>query len=127
MWRLDPLFWDFMGDLIDQRYALRASAFYAFFGHHLCFLWLKTTTYSLCKISPYKLLIHFRIFHRCNQETTVRGYTIPKDTYIMPHLDAVLLSEKIWGDPHRFRPERFIDSQGNLLIPAEFIPFSLGT
>lgn len=48
------------------------------------------------------------------QTTTLAGYTIPKDTYIIPNLDSVLHSEKTWGDPHTFRPERFIDAQGKL-------------
>ena len=56
----------------------------------------------------------------------MRGYTIPKDTFIMPHLDSALLSEKIWGDPHNFRPERFIDGKGNLMNPEELVPFSMG-
>ena len=81
---------------------------------------------------PYfSLIIHLiyqpRLFHRCTEETTVRGYTIPKDTHVIPHLDSVLRSEKIWGDPLNFRPERFIDNKGNLLNPEEFIPFLIGT
>ncbi|RUS76396.1 hypothetical protein EGW08_015847, partial [Elysia chlorotica] len=71
-------------------------------------------------------IVPLGLFHRCTEETTVRGYTIPKDTYIMPHLDSALLSEKIWGDPHNFRPERFIDGKGNLLNPEELVPFSMG-
>ncbi|KAK3797172.1 hypothetical protein RRG08_015147 [Elysia crispata] len=71
-------------------------------------------------------ILPFGLFHRCTEETTLRGYTIPKDTLIMPHLDAVLLSEKIWGDPLNFRPERFIGPQGNLLNPEQLAPFSMG-
>ena len=56
----------------------------------------------------------------------MRGYTIPKDTIILPHLDGVLLSEAVWGDPQVFRPERFIDNKGNLLNPDELVPFSMG-
>lgn len=56
----------------------------------------------------------------------MRGYTIPKGTQIVPHLDSVLQDKKIWGDPEVFRPERFIDSAGNLIKFEEFIPFSLG-
>ena len=86
------------------------------------------TTDSYChkSLGTTLFLCHPRLFHRCTEETTVRGYTIPKDTHIMPHLDAVLLSEKIWGDPQNFRPDRFIDESGNLLNPEELIPFSLG-
>lgn len=71
-------------------------------------------------------IIPFGLFHRCNQETTLRGYTIPKDTHIMTHLDAVLHNEQTWGDPQNFRPERFIGPKGNLLNPEELAPFSIG-
>ncbi|KAK3738905.1 hypothetical protein RRG08_006473 [Elysia crispata] len=49
-----------------------------------------------------------RITHRCNKETTVAGYTIPKDVQILFHLDSVMLDDKIWGNAKIFRPERFL-------------------
>lgn len=33
---------------------------------------------------------------------------------------------KIWGDPENFRPERFLDSDGNLLKTDHTIGFSAG-
>ena len=56
----------------------------------------------------------------------MRGYTIPKDTLIIPHLDAVLMDEKIWGDPNNFRPERFLNAKGAVTEPEQFVVFSLG-
>ncbi|XP_059157596.1 cytochrome P450 2C15-like [Physella acuta] len=77
-------------------------------------------TQRIASIVPYSL-IHF-----CNQDATVAGYTIPKGTQILPNLDAVLMDEKIWGDPRNFRPERFLDEQGNIKNREELIPFSIG-
>ncbi|KAK3733030.1 hypothetical protein RRG08_002632 [Elysia crispata] len=71
-------------------------------------------------------IVPLGLFHTCIQETSVRGYTIPKDTLIMTHLDGVLLSEQLWGDPQNFRPERFIDEKGNLQSPDHFVAFSMG-
>ncbi|KAH9489492.1 Cytochrome P450 2C3 [Bulinus truncatus] len=65
--------------------------------------------------------------HTCPRDVTVRGYTIPKGSFIMPNLDSVLHDEKIWGhDVMSFRPERFIDHDGQLKNYDELIPFSVG-
>ncbi|KAH9489487.1 Cytochrome P450 2C3 [Bulinus truncatus] len=65
--------------------------------------------------------------HTCTRDVSVRGYTIPKGSLIMPCLDSVLHDEKIWGhDVMIFRPERFIDHDGQLKNYDELIPFSVG-
>ena len=33
---------------------------------------------------------------------------------------------ELWDDPEQFRPERFIGSDGKLLLPDHFIPFCTG-
>ncbi|CAG5120658.1 unnamed protein product [Candidula unifasciata] len=71
-------------------------------------------------------IVPFSLVHMCTADTTVLGYFIPKGTVIFPNLDAVLLDKKTWGDPLNFRPERFLDAEGNLVIPEQFVPFSLG-
>ncbi|GFR80902.1 cytochrome P450 2U1, partial [Elysia marginata] len=81
---------------------------------------------TIMETQRFASIIPFGLFHRCNEDTRIGGYTIPKDTHVMTHLDAVLHSEDIWGDPQNFRPERFIGEQGNLLSPEELAPFSLG-
>ncbi|XP_025097333.1 cytochrome P450 2J6-like [Pomacea canaliculata] len=54
------------------------------------------------------------------------GYTIPKGTLVIPNLDSVMRDPETWGDPDRFRPERFIGEDGKLWRQEEFIPFSMG-
>nr|XP_006819614.1 PREDICTED: cytochrome P450 20A1-like [Saccoglossus kowalevskii] len=46
---------------------------------------------------------------RVNTEanTTVQGYTIPKNTPIVQALGVVHMDEKIWPEPDRFDPDRF--------------------
>lgn len=34
--------------------------------------------------------------------------------------------DESWGDPDDFRPERFINEEGSIVIPDRFIPFSYG-
>jgi methyl farnesoate epoxidase/farnesoate epoxidase len=45
---------------------------------------------------------------------------------LLPNLSSVLLDPEYWGDPEVFRPERFLDSEGNLVKEERFIPFGLG-
>lgn len=63
---------------------------------------------------------------RNTRETTIGGYTIPKDTTILINLHPSFTSTEIWGDPETFRPERFLDSNGELIFYPDFIPFGLG-
>lgn len=37
-----------------------------------------------------------------------------------------VLMDYFWDDSEAFRPERFIDDQGKLTIPEQFLPFSFG-
>ncbi|XP_078699158.1 steroid 17-alpha-hydroxylase/17,20 lyase-like [Branchiostoma floridae x Branchiostoma belcheri] len=60
-------------------------------------------------------------------DTTLRGYHIPKGTWIIPNLWALHHDPAIWGDPHTFRPERFLDEDGRLISkPSALMPFSVG-
>lgn len=40
------------------------------------------------------------------------GYEIKKGTALMFNVFAVHFDEKLWGDPHNFRPERFLTPDG---------------
>ncbi|KAH9510280.1 cytochrome P450 2 sub U member 1 [Bulinus truncatus] len=71
-------------------------------------------------------IVPLSIPHVCNADTIVAGYTIPKGAVVLPNLDAVLRSKEIWGDPETFRPERFLDEQGDIVKREELIPFSIG-
>uniref|UniRef100_A0A0B7AM89 Cytochrome P450 n=2 Tax=Arion vulgaris TaxID=1028688 RepID=A0A0B7AM89_9EUPU len=67
------------------------------------------------------------IAHECNTDITIRNYTLPKGTIIIPNIDSVSYDEKIWGENvHTLKPERFIDDNGKLKNPEEFIPFGIG-
>lgn len=64
--------------------------------------------------------------HAVAKEKFLKGYRIPGDAVILPNLDSLMMDEDVWGDPHAFRPDRFLNSDGRLLLPHEFIPFFLG-
>ena len=70
--------------------------------------------------------------HRCITDVEISGHFIPKDTRIFTNLWGLHHDPDVWGDPERFRPERFLDNDGHL-VPADHIyrknllPFGAGT
>lgn len=72
-------------------------------------------------------IIPLSVIRACSNDFVIRGYTIPKGSYIAPNLESVLFDEKFWGSDSRvFNPDRFIDEKGLLKKPEEFIPFGVG-
>ncbi|XP_059161813.1 cytochrome P450 2J4-like [Physella acuta] len=75
----------------------------------------------------FSCMVPYSVPHSCYRDVEVNGYTIPKGTFIIPNLTSILHDEKIWGeDVMSFRPERFLDVNGKLKNPEEFVAFSLG-
>lgn len=68
----------------------------------------------------------FSIPHRALKDTTLQGYDIPKDTMVIANFNGVLMNKEFWGDPEVFRPERFIDSEGKIVVPDYYLPFGFG-
>ncbi|KAI1693369.1 cytochrome p450 domain-containing protein [Ditylenchus destructor] len=74
----------------------------------------------MCNLLPQNL------FHRTMRDVELNGYILPKTTNVVPQISCVLFDEKIFPEPHRFKPERFLDKNGQLLKVEELIPFSIG-
>ncbi|KAL3883906.1 hypothetical protein ACJMK2_030136 [Sinanodonta woodiana] len=64
--------------------------------------------------------------HATTRDVYFRGFRIPKESSILINLDSILHDCDIFNDPGVFRPERFLDSSGQVRKPKEFIPFSCG-
>ncbi|XP_070826389.1 cytochrome P450 2F3-like [Chaetodon trifascialis] len=71
-------------------------------------------------------IVPMSIPHYALQDFSFRGYTIPKDTVIIPLLHSVLKEEKLWATPWSFNPEHFLDENGNFKKNPAFLPFSAG-
>ena len=59
-------------------------------------------------------------------DVVFEGYRIPKDTPVVFNLDSVLKDPDIFENPSQFNPGRFIDADGNVFQPKQFIPFGIG-
>ncbi|XP_043190188.1 methyl farnesoate epoxidase-like [Amphibalanus amphitrite] len=64
--------------------------------------------------------------HSTTCDTTLAGYTIPKDTFVYMHLQEIHMDPEYWGDPEAFRPERFLTADGAVRHDERLIPFGVG-
>ncbi|KYO32889.1 cytochrome P450 2K4-like [Alligator mississippiensis] len=64
--------------------------------------------------------------HMTTVDVTLKGYFIPKGTYIIPFLGSVLKDKSQWEKPDTFYPEHFLDSEGKFVKKEAFLPFSAG-
>ncbi|XP_053917578.1 cytochrome P450 2K1 [Cuculus canorus] len=64
--------------------------------------------------------------HETVADVTLKGYFIPKGTYIIPLLTSVLHDKSQWEKPDMFYPEHFLDAKGKFVKRDAFMPFSAG-
>ncbi|XP_045592688.1 cytochrome P450 2U1 [Procambarus clarkii] len=64
--------------------------------------------------------------HGNPEETTLDGYRIPKRTWIIGNIWGIHWDKKVWSDPENFRPERFLDENGQVIRSEHVLPFSVG-
>ncbi|CAJ0962449.1 unnamed protein product, partial [Mesorhabditis belari] len=61
-----------------------------------------------------------------SEEVVVKGYKIPAGTIMVPQICSVLYDEKIFPDPYKFDPNRFLKPDGSYQNRPELVPFSVG-
>jgi len=71
-------------------------------------------------------LVPINFNHRTMCDVEINGYKLPKGTVIVPQICCVLFDEKVFPDPEYFLPERFIDTNNQVIKFDEFVPFSVG-
>lgn len=45
---------------------------------------------------------------------------------VIANFNGVLMDKEFWHDPEVFRPDRFIDKDGKLQVPDQYLPFGFG-
>ena len=64
--------------------------------------------------------------HATTEDTNLRDFFIPKDTMIIANMYSIHRDPKLWEEPEKFNPERFLDDDGKFTKREEFKPFSSG-
>ena len=64
--------------------------------------------------------------HAASEDTSLLGYYIPKGTLLFPNIYSALMDPTYWNEPKSFKPERFLDSKGELVENHAQIPFGTG-
>ncbi|XP_054675971.1 cytochrome P450 2K6-like [Grus americana] len=78
------------------------------------------------EIQRFANILPLNLPHETTTDVTLKGYFIPKGTYIIPLLASVLRDKSQWEKPDIFYPEHFLDSEGKFVKKDAFIPFSAG-
>uniref|UniRef100_A0A0D9Z4N9 Cytochrome P450 n=1 Tax=Oryza glumipatula TaxID=40148 RepID=A0A0D9Z4N9_9ORYZ len=69
----------------------------------------------------------FLLPHQAETTTQVGGYTVSKGTRVLVNVWAIGRDSKVWSDPDKFMPERFLQSEVDLRgRDFELIPFGSG-
>uniref|UniRef100_A0A6M2DMS5 Putative cytochrome n=1 Tax=Xenopsylla cheopis TaxID=163159 RepID=A0A6M2DMS5_XENCH len=84
------------------------------------------TEACLREVMRLETLVPMNLPHRSQTDTTLKGYNIPKNTFIMTNLWNMHRDPELWGDGDVFRPERFLDSRGFLKKKDITMPFGAG-
>ena len=63
---------------------------------------------------------------RNHEECEIFGYRIPKNSIILSNIWAVHMDPHLWKDPEDFRPERFLNENGEMDRKEYLVPFSMG-
>lgn len=63
--------------------------------------------------------------HATLDDASIAGYRIPRGTQVLPNLYGIHMNPKLWHEPDRFDPSRFIVND-KAQKPDYFMPFSVG-
>jgi len=79
----------------------------------------------IMEIQRHACIVPLGLRHKIERDLMVNGQRIPAGTEVSP-LMAEILKGDTWEEGNLFRPERFLDEEGFVRKPEQFIPFSIG-
>ncbi|KAH6800414.1 hypothetical protein C2S52_000878 [Perilla frutescens var. hirtella] len=77
-------------------------------------------TFRVCPVGP------MLVPHESSSDCTVGGYRVPRGTMLLVNLWAMQSDPKLWDEPMKFKPERFIDFEGKKEGAFLLMPFGYG-
>ncbi|TKS85280.1 Cytochrome P450 1B1 [Collichthys lucidus] len=80
------------------------------------------------EVMRFTSFIPLTIPHSTTTDTSIMGYTIPKNTVVFINQWSVNHDPTLWSNPETFDPERFLDENGTLNkdLTSKVLIFSLG-
>ncbi len=86
---------------------------------------LPFTEATIMELQRIRAILPVSIMHMTSQEVTVNGYNLPKGTFVINHIQAIHDNEKVFPNPEKFDPTRFI-KDGQFQPHPHIIPFGTG-
>ncbi|XP_051940449.1 cytochrome P450 2U1 isoform X1 [Hippocampus zosterae] len=87
---------------------------------------LPFTEATIMEVQRLTSVVPLGIPHMASKTTDFRGFTIPQGTVLLPNLWSVHRDPAVWDQPESFRPQRFLDDEGQLAKKECFMPFGIG-
>ncbi|WCJ44260.1 Cytochrome P450 76T24 [Euphorbia peplus] len=88
------------------------------------FPYLQATIKEIFRLHP---AVPFLVPHKAESDVEIGGFKIPKNAEILVNVWAMRRDGKIWKNPNRFEPERFLESKIDVKgRDFELIPFGAG-
>uniref|UniRef100_H9GFQ5 Uncharacterized protein n=1 Tax=Anolis carolinensis TaxID=28377 RepID=H9GFQ5_ANOCA len=78
------------------------------------------------EIHRYRFPSIIGIARKTTRDVHMRGFIIPKGTFIAPNMRSVLVDDEYWETPFEFNPNHFLDKDGNFVARKEFLGFGTG-
>ncbi|XP_043217497.1 methyl farnesoate epoxidase-like [Amphibalanus amphitrite] len=87
---------------------------------------LPLTDATLMEVMRRATVLPRAVPHAAARDCHLAGYSLPRGTVVLMDLDAVHMDANHWGDPDKFRPERFLREDGSVRRDEHLMPFGVG-
>ncbi|XP_066291026.1 LOW QUALITY PROTEIN: cytochrome P450 2C3-like [Branchiostoma lanceolatum] len=87
---------------------------------------LPYTQAVLTEVFRFACIVTLIVPHTTTEDTNLNGYHISRQTIVIPNLWSVHYDEKLFPDPYKFDPTRFLDERGQYKKDEHVMPFSAG-